>query len=467
MIKRKTSATLLLINEIDNIFISFSSNLFMIMRFFYLFYIFISETIKFKTKNLTNTLIYRVPKLERLTLIKSITHKLEELNIVYLKIFQSLCLEKNILHQDEKDYLLKYTDNVPYKSQEIDYEILDILEKEYNIKLEESQPINSGIIGIVFKGLDVSNNNSKVIIKLLKKDIEEKLNTVFNEIECLSYMISYIPFLNNLNLHKLFLDNKESLLNQVNFVKEVTNIEIFKFKNKNLPEYRIPYVYKEITNNYNNVIVMENIKGLTIDDIEKLDTTIKEEFAKLFQKFGFISILYNSAIHNDLHSGNVFFYINNINSGLPKYQLGLIDFGICCFPNKNNQNSYYYFFNEFFINKKFDNLDKIDELSSVIIEEKYELNKLKNNNNEKYRSLRNEKIKILKKYSEIEISCNFLFDLAILLKKNNFNISKEFNEICLGLKTVENVILTLSPENKKIQNKVMLELNQSNKLLEI
>ena len=57
-----------------------------------------------------------------------------------------------------------------------------------------------------------------------------------------------------------------------------------------------------------------------------------------------ISVLYNSAIHNDLHTGNVFFYLNHDDSLLPKHQLGLIDFGICCFPNKNNQNSYYYFF---------------------------------------------------------------------------------------------------------------------------
>ena len=37
----------------------------------------------------------------------------------------SLCLEKNILYEDEKEYLLKYTDNVPFKSEEIDYELLD------------------------------------------------------------------------------------------------------------------------------------------------------------------------------------------------------------------------------------------------------------------------------------------------------------------------------------------------------
>ena len=215
---------------------------------------------------------------------------------------------KNILYENEKEYLLKYIDNVPYKSEEVDYDLLDLIQSKYNIRLEESQPINSGIIAVVFKGIDGNANDSKVVIKILKNNIEKKLNAVFNEIEFLTSIFCYIPIINNINLYKLFLDNKESLFNQINFVKEVTNIEIFKFKNQNLPEYRIPYVYKNITNDYNNVIVMENIKGLTINDIKDFDLKVKDEFGKLYIKFGFISILYNSTIHNDLHAGNVFLY---------------------------------------------------------------------------------------------------------------------------------------------------------------
>ena len=465
--KTKTKAFLLLINEINNYNVQCYNNLLMFGRFFYLFYIFFSESFKFYFNNLTNSLIYKLPKNNRLILVKSITKKLEDLNIVYVKVFQSLCLEKNILYEDEKEYLLKYTDNVPFKNEEINYELLDIIESKYNIRLEESQPINSGIIGIVFKGIDSNNNDSKVVIKILKNDIEKKLDSVFNEIEFLSHIISYIPVLNTIDLNKLFLDNKELLLNQVNFVKEVRNIEIFKFKHKNLPEYRIPYVYKEITNTYNNVIIMENIKGLTINDLEKYSVEIKEEFAKLFSKFGQIGILYNSAIHNDLHAGNLFFYINENNSDLPKYQLGIIDFGMCCFPNKNNQNSYYYFFTEMNINKKFDNIEEIEKLLSVIIEEKDRLNKIKNLNNEKYKILINNIISILKKYSNIDLSSEFLIELAQLLNKYNFKLSKEFSEICFSLKISESLIFSLSPNFKKMQYEAINELTQINKLIEI
>ena len=461
--RNRKEAMLLLVNEINNINIHLYKNLIMFGRFFYLFYIFISETIRFHFNNFIYYYFTKLPRLERLELVKSITYKLEDLNIVYVKIFQTLCLEKDILYNNEKDYLLKYTDNVPYKSEEVDYELLDILESKYNIRLEENQPINSGIIGIVFKGLDVNDNDSKVVIKILKKDIEKKLNAVFNEIECLTYIISYIPFLNNLNLHKLFLDNKESLLNQVNFVKEVTNIEIFRFKNQNLPEYRIPYVYKEITNIYNNVIVMENIKGLTIDTVKDYDSNIKEEFGKLLMKFGMISILYNSAIHCDLHAGNIFFYINNTNSELPKYQLGLIDFGLCSYPNKNSQNYYYIFFNDFFYRRDFSDKEKVNNVLKNLIHEKEYFDNLSYKKDELLLTAK----ECMLKYLDKDFDIVFLMQLSKILKKYNLSFSNEFNQICLSINSCNNLGKILCKSITNTQLNSIKELTQIDKLIEI
>ena len=154
-----------------------------------------------------------------------------------------------------------------------------------------------------------------------------------------------MPYLNHLNLNKFFQDNKQLLLNQTDFMKEAENIEIFKLKIQNMTEYKIPKVYKEITNHFNDIIVMENIKGITIHDLVKYDENICDTFGKILLKFGFISILMTSAIHLDLHAGNVFFYINN-DSCLPKYQIGIIDFGLCYFPTRELQNTYYVFYND-------------------------------------------------------------------------------------------------------------------------
>ena len=423
-----------------------------IINMIYLLFIFISEIVKF---NINNNFYKK--NFNRIKLVKAITYKLEKTNIIYLKIFQSLALEKNILYDNEKEYLLKYTDNVPYINEEINYELLNTLESKYNICLETNDPINSGIIGIVFKGLD-KNNNSKVIIKMLKNGIKQKLISVCNELISISYILSYIPYLKNFNLYNLLLDNEELLLNQVNFLKEANNIEIFKSKNSNISSFKIPSVYKEITNNLNDIIVMENIKGLTFKDIENFSEYDKNEFGKLILKFGYISILYNSAVHCDLHAGNIFFYKNNLNSELPLYQIGIIDFGIVSYPSKESQNNFYNFFYHTEVKKNFDNI--FDKLRYFIVS-KPEINKNIINGLEK-------KLKYaLKRYAAKSDIFNFFNYLNKTLNSYNMYLTKEFNQIVLSLQVVGSLTNKLTKNLHIEQVKVFDDLIQVNKLLEI
>jgi predicted unusual protein kinase regulating ubiquinone biosynthesis (AarF/ABC1/UbiB family) len=437
------------------------TNINILCKILFIFYIFISEIIKFKFNYLKSSLILKLPKTNRLELVKSITYKLEKLNIVYVKIFQSLCIDNNLLNENEKQYLLKYTDNVPYNNHEIDYEVLKKLETNYDIIIENIQPINSGIIGIVFNGIYKKENNSKVIIKILKKNITNKINNALDELLLASYILQFIPLISDLNLYKLILDNKESFINQLDFTKEVNNIELFTSKNKNLPSYKFPNVYRNITNEYNTVIVMENIKGLTINEVKVMDQSIKDEFGKLYVKFGLINLLYNNAIHNDLHSGNLFFYINNDTKELPKYQLGIIDFGICSFPSKENQNIYYNFLINIMLNKNYD--DSILILKGIINEkDKFDL--LNNNQKE---ILKDKFIKCFKKFSLKDLDINFLFDVGKILKKYNFTFTKEFHEIIMSCSMVNNLSKELCSDFNKTQKEVISELTQINNIFEI
>jgi len=411
----------------------------------------------------------------RIELIKKLSKKLEHENIVYVKVFQALCLDKDLLTNDEQDYLLKYTDNVPYKHNDIDYELLDKLEREFSITLKTKVPINCGIVGLVFDGDDSCNN--KVIIKMLKKDILQRFTDVFNEMVYISYMCKIIPYIRSLKITKLLLDNKQILLNQMNFIKEVEALEIFSEKYKNNKEYIFPKVYREITEKYNNLLVMENISGLKFKDIETMSETIKEEFAYLLNKFGILGILYHSVIHCDLHSGNVFFYINNdelSNDGLsnyelsndespnyesPKYKLGIIDFGICCFPNKENQNSYYTFFNDIYCNQNYCSLEK---LLYTIIEEKELYNSFDVNQKKIFII---ESTNCIKLNTKDHISNQLLVDLSKLFSKYNLNFTEEFNKLILSLHTVNSFGKQLSKDLKTTQINVVTDLNKFNDLL--
>jgi len=419
------------------------------------------EIIKFYTIKCVNCL-YKIPS-TRLELIKKISKKIQQENIVYVKIFQALCLDKDLLASDEQEFLLKYTDNVPYKTNEIDYDLLHKLEAEFSITLKSKIPINCGIVGVVFEGTDLSNN--KVIIKMLKKDIYERFTNVFDELLYISYVCQYIPYINSLKITKLLIDNEEILLNQMNFIKEVEAIEIFSEKYKNNKEYVFPKVYRHITEKYNKILVMENISGLKYKDIESMSETIKEEFAYILNKFGILGILYHSVIHCDVHSGNVFFYINNettsINNELIKYKLGIIDFGICAFPNKKNQNAYYIFLNSIFCNQDYSNIEK---LLYTIIQEKDSFNNLNTTTKQEFI---NESIKCFQANIKDEISTQLLIDTSKLFNKYNFNFTEEFNKVILSLHTANNFGKQLSKNFKATQTKIMTDLNKFNNLLSI
>ncbi len=432
----------------------------MFFRFFKIFAILTNEYIKFNYSNFLCKIMYKLPLYSRITLIKNITCKLEELNIVYVKIFQSLCINKDFLNEDEKNFLLKYTDNVPFNSSDIDYEILNSLEKKYNIRLDISEPLNSGIVSIVFKGV-YGNDSNKVVIKVIKNNIQERLESVFFELEFLFKFLKYIPYINSLNLDSILLDNKELLLNQTDFIKEVNNIKHFKNKNKNMKEFRIPVVYGDITDEFNNVIVMENITGLKYCDVEKLDQTIKNEFGKLIIKFGYVSILYNNALHCDLHPGNIFFYINEDND-LPKYQLGLIDFGIVAFPCKKNQNIYYNFINTIFVKKNCENC--LDSTIKYIIEPIETYNNISDNDKKK---MEENIIEYFTSYFEKDDTLQFTFDITRTLYAHNLRLSEEANKVMLSMQIANNLAVNLCTDIKTQEVEVFNQMNNINKLLGI
>jgi predicted unusual protein kinase regulating ubiquinone biosynthesis (AarF/ABC1/UbiB family) len=251
----------------------------------------------------------------------------------------------------------------------------------------------------------------------------------------------------------------------MNFIKEVESIEIFSKKYKNNKEYVFPKVYREITEKYEGLLVMENISGLKFKDIETMSETIKEEFSYILNKFGILGILYHSVIHCDLHSGNIFFYLNDettsINNEIPKYRLGIIDFGICCFPNKENQNAYYIFFSDVHHNQNYSNIEK---LIYTIIEEKELLGSF--NINKKQQFI-NEVISCLQLNTNDEITSQLLIDLSKLLNKYDLNFTEEFNKVILSLHTANSFGKLLSKNLQKCQAKVIADLNNCNELLYI
>mgnify|MGYP001352105473 FL=1 len=275
--------------------------------------------------------------------------KLGGLNIFYVKIFQSLSTNVNILTEEQVNFLTNYTDKVPYTEDDKDISFLETMRTisnknnvhftidNINKKTYLPEPIKSGMIALVYSG---KLNHEKIIIKVMRKNIENKLILALDEIEFLINTIKVFPFIKKLNLDIVFRENKKNLLLQTNFINEKKNMQLMSKNFKNIDYIVIPTPYEEYTELNNNIIVMNYLDGNKISDLKQDD---KDEYAILLAKFGIKSLLFDRFVHSDLHAGNILSIKDNNN----KLQLGILDFGVMESLNKEEQYSFYKFFIKF------------------------------------------------------------------------------------------------------------------------
>ena len=257
--------------------------------------------------------------------IKRLTKNLAEVNILYVKIFQAIASNNNFIDENTNLELLKFTDNAPWNYNDIQFYELIELEEKYNLQIENGyeKPINSGMISLVYKGYKKSNG-IPIIIKMKRKNIEIKLNNAIENLKTFLYFLSFIPIIHKYQIKELIEKNIEIIKHQTNFKEEVNNILTIKRNCANLKYVKIPEVYPDVTNQYNDFIMMEYIDGIKINEVKKEDYI---GFSKQVIKFGLVSTIVHGVCHGDLHSGNILFIKDNDDAKYP-YKIGVIDFGI-------------------------------------------------------------------------------------------------------------------------------------------
>ena len=260
------------------------------------------------------------------TLIDNLTKRLSLINILYVKIFQAFALNNHFIDDITNNKLLQFTDNAPWTFN--DYNLNELIEisNKYDIvfKTDYEIPINSGMISLVFKGYQKNDINIPVIIKMKRKNIENKLNEAIDNLIFFMYLLSFIPVINKYQLSEVVYKNIEIIRYQTDFLQEVNNMNLIKNNCQNLKYIIIPTANKIITEQYPNVIVMEYINGIKINQINQEDY---EQFAKLVIKFGLVTTILHGVTHGDLHAGNILFIKDN-NDKKYTYKIGVIDFGI-------------------------------------------------------------------------------------------------------------------------------------------
>lgn len=262
---------------------------------------------------------------DKLKFIDRLTKRLAKVNILYVKIFQAIALNNNLIDDKINNTLLKFTDNAPWTQDDIDVDTLNVLKEEQQLVLCDGvyNPINAGMISLVYNATRISDD-SNVIIKIKRRMIERKLKDAIDNLLFFMYILSFFPLVKKYQLAESVNKNIDMIKHQVNFNEEVQNLVKIKNNCKNLKYVKIPNVFADVTDKYPNVILMEKINGIPINKIQEEDY---EEFAKPVLKFGFVTTLLHGATHGDLHGGNILF-IKDENDKKHKYKIGVIDFGI-------------------------------------------------------------------------------------------------------------------------------------------
>ena len=255
--------------------------------------------------------------------IDRLTHKLASINILYVKMFQAFALNNSLIDDKTNNKLLKFTDNAPWSNKDLDYDTLFKLEDECNIVFRDGlEPINSGMISLVFKGY--KKTSETVIVKIKRKNIEEKLDDAIEKLLFFIYVLSFLPIVDKYQIPQLVNKNVNIIRQQTNFHTEIQNMAKIKHNCRGLKYIKIPSANADVTKKYPNVILMDYIDGIPINKVLESDYEI---FAKQVLKFGLVTTLIHGVSHGDLHSGNVLF-IKDENDEKYKYKVGVLDFGI-------------------------------------------------------------------------------------------------------------------------------------------
>jgi len=267
-----------------------------------------------------------------------------------------------LLDEKEIEYLSKYTDNAPFLESEIDTSFIDGIRKvgednpEIAISLSsDPKPIKAGMIALVYEGRMKTGTKKRVIIKVIRKNIGDKIVDALDKIDFLVRLIGRVPFIRNTNVKDIIRENRSMMIEQTDFNAEVANIQQMRKNAKHVDYLIIPQVYSQYTSDNSRIIVMDYIEGLKLSEIEECD---KDDYSMMLAKFGMKSILFDRFYHADLHPGNIIF-VKEIDG---TKRLGIIDFGIMGKMTKDEQNYFY----KFFLNMSED--DNYVEAASSIIE---------------------------------------------------------------------------------------------------
>ena len=308
------------------------------------------------------SIIYKVTG-NQYRFIKNLADTLVQRNLFYVKAFQALSANTHALEPECSSYLTTFADNVNYADDEVDTQAIQIL-KERGVIFEDDVPCNAGMVSLVYAGFLPSGE--KVAIKIRRKGIEKQLKDCLDEMGALVDVLAILPNFRRLNIEDMFKENKQLMLDQINYINERENMEKLINLNKKIKYVRIPNVFNDhIEGLEDRVIIMEYLEGRKLSNLNKDE---RDNYSLTIAKFGIKCLLFDGVYHGDLHQGNILFMGNK-----DEPVIGVLDLGIIGVLSREEQNDFYNFFYAL-VNRNY--IDAADAIVSALAEPKEVVNEL-------------------------------------------------------------------------------------------
>lgn len=258
---------------------------------------------------------------------------------VMIKVGQFLSSRLDVLPNEITSELAGLQDEVPPENFD---DIRVEAEKELGAKLEEkyesfeTKPMAAASLGQVHRARLCVFDGEKptfcdVVVKIQRPCIDQLIETDLSAIhQVAQWLMQYKPIANRVNALALVEEFAKTVHEEIDYLAEGKNAEVFGENFKNEPEVHVPRVVWSHTTK--RVLTLEDVFAIKITDYEAITAAgiDRSEVAVRLLDTYLKQIFEDGFFHADPHPGNLFvtpLHKENEN-GQPEWQLTFIDFGM-------------------------------------------------------------------------------------------------------------------------------------------
>ncbi|MFW6309007.1 MAG: ABC1 kinase family protein [bacterium] len=261
-------------------------------------------------------------ELNKKTLASRFRSVLQELGPTFIKLGQLMSTRPDIFPPDFIKELRKLQDQVdPLPFSQLEEVLEDELGENFRDNFRNIDKKSRAAASIAQTHHAVMDDGSNVILKIQRPKIQKKskvdMEILYNLAEIAKERELFPDFIDPVDFVTEF---RDSLMKELDFRREVSNMDKFRNNFADNPQVKIPHVYKDLSGD--RLIVMEEIKGIQLNEINpenvsEVDTkSLADLGARVFMKQIFI----DGFFHADPHPGNIFI--------VEQDKLAYIDFGL-------------------------------------------------------------------------------------------------------------------------------------------